>query len=109
MKNLNKKTILVVGSLLVIGFIAIMYDAIFWMNHSTLKGRVVSSPNSTDPDIASLENYPLSLWLTVTAKGIPAELSSTGTKVECRVISMDTSENNPGIDGYAVVDNCERK
>jgi hypothetical protein len=110
MKNSNK-VILTVGAILVLGIIWVLYDGYFWTERSMIKGRLLYlvDANGQRTDSWALINQPFSWGITVKLQDIPSELKSEGTTIECHVVSMDTSEGNPGIDGYAVVDNCERK
>lgn len=111
MKNINQKTIFTIGAISLVCLIALVYDGYFWTEHSTIKGRVIYLTDANDQrtDSWALINQPISWGITVKLQDLPSELKHEGTVIKCHVVSMDTSEGNPGIDGYAVVDNCERK
>ena len=111
MKNIIKKPALVIGLILLVYLVALFYDGYFWTQHSTIKGKVlyIVDASGQRTDSWALINQPFSWGITVQLQGLPAELKHEGTTIECHVVSIDTSENNPGIDGYAVVDNCARK
>ena len=110
MQNINKKTKLAIGALVLVCLIGLLYEGYFWTERSTIKGKVVQLRDAQGQrgDSWALENQPFSWWLTVTLQDLPADLKQDGITIECNVVSMDTSEGNKGIDAYAVVDNCKR-
>jgi hypothetical protein len=114
MNKINKRSVLAVVATIVligVGIIALLLEGYFWTERSKIKGRVIQLTNADGEKMDSwaLENQPFSWDLTVKLQDLPSELKQDGITIECDVVSMDTSEGNPGIDGYAVVNGCERK